>query len=62
MRALLEQAARDTAAAVGLDRWWSHRRLSRGQCRGCRRVLRDDAAPGYCTADCAEEDQLTRAW
>jgi hypothetical protein len=36
-----------------VQRWIAHRRLSRGQCRACRRILRDDVRDRFCSLECS---------
>jgi hypothetical protein len=38
---------------VAIQRWIAHRRLTRGQCRACRRILRDDVLDRFCSEGCA---------
>lgn len=53
-----------TPWAARLATWWAHRRLRRGQCPECGRVLPDDAPPGsLCSTDCTDTDaEFWRTW
>lgn len=36
-----------------VERWNTRRKLARGRCTSCRRILRDDETTGFCSEECA---------